>query len=632
MAVPFVKPRPGDDMNGYINGEWEANTKIPDDQFAWGSFLILREDNLARCRAILEDPAQKDTLIGLLYQKALHMPASGIPACVTEAIKAISTSVTDSKSFLAMAGSDMLTRYGRSVLFHICKSEDAKDPEIRVPHISQRSLGLPDMSFYTDREDVHDEYKKYMNKITALFGCADIDAEALFGFEKQIAANHYTRTERRNPDNTYNRRDFKDVAAKLPDFFGALPSVDPAKLSYVIVETPKLLDFLVDFLPTVDPKTLRDYLLFMVADHFAPLCSEETLAAHFEFRVKRLSGQSEMDAPWKRALKQVETHLGDELGKIYVTKHFPPEAKEICRNMIEDLKDALKETLEGLEWMAAETKAEALKKLAAFGVKIGVPEEWHSIDGLWGSDMSAAVSAMQTMDLPQAHMMWQEWDWQMQEVAKFYTPPERKLWHMTPQTVNAYYHPEMNEIVFPAGILQKPFFGHEHYVQNLGAIGVVIGHEMTHGFDDQGRKYNAKGEMKDWWGEDDAKKFDERAQVVVDHYAKQTVLGKNVNGKLTLGENIADIGGLKLALRAAQKRLGVLSQEQKEMFFAAYAEIWRMVMRDEMALQRLATDPHSPTQFRINAALGHIPQWYETYNVTKNDKLYLPEGERMNIW
>ena len=624
LSHTMSAPAPGDDFNQYVNGEWLSKNSIPDDQNRWGSFMILREDNFMRCRDILEDPANKDTLVARLYRRAMATQEK-LADSLVERLKHIQDHVKDGETFQTVAGE--LLQQGISSFCHVCKSEDAKNPNLRVPHIMQAGLGLPDMSYYTEREDLHEDYKQYIVKITKIFGY-DVDAQAILDLEKKIAAMHMTRTDRRDPDKVYNKKDYSsEVAPLLPQYFTAL-NLPHTKMSYVIVENPTLLDFLKDFLPTVAGTTLRDYLTFQVANKFASISTEEAIEAHFDFNGKKLNGNKVIDPRWKRAVNQVEKYIGDELGKLYVAKHFPMEKQKECLNMVDDLKDSLGETLKSSTWMSEETKKQALEKLNKFGVKIGVPEEWHSIDGLWPQQLTD-----ESVALPDAALEWYKWDWEHEEVAKFYTPPERKLWHMTPQTVNAYYHPEMNEIVFPAGILQEPFFGLGSYEANVGAIGVVIGHEMTHGFDDQGRKYNSAGELKDWWTEADGSEFDARAKVVEEHYGSQLVLGKPVNGKLTLGENIADIGGLKLALRAARKHYGKdLTVEQYKRFFEAYALIWRMLIRDELALKFLTIDPHSPCHLRINAALAHIDEFYATFDVKEGNGMFLPKEKRMNIW
>jgi putative endopeptidase len=621
----FTPPSPADDYNMYVNGAWISTNKIPDDQTRWGSFMILNEENLARCRAICEERA--DSLIGQLYAKMMT-PASAIDPTFASFINEIHSRVADASSYFAVAAR-MLTAYGQSATFHICKSEDSKNPELRVPHLTQKGLGLPDKSYYTDRKDVHAAYATYITELCAIFGVPDVDGNAVLAFEARLAEKHLDRDKRRDPDVVYNKREWRQLA--MGTFFDSLDLADKAlsDMTYAIVDNPALLEHIASVVADTDVATLRAHLIFSFADHVAPYATSAAQERRFEFRGRVLSGQKSNDPLWKRSVRVVESLLGDELGKEYVARHFPGSKREECSSMVGDLRTALKETLEALDWMAPATKEHALLKLSRFGVKIGVPTQWHSIEGLWdGVDVKTA-------SLGELLAKWFEWDWRYQEVAKFYTPPERELWHMTPQTVNAYYHPEMNEIVFPAGILQKPFFGFETYEENLGAIGVVIGHEMTHGFDDQGRKYNALGELKDWWTQEDAKEFDIRAATVRDHFGSIQVQGKNVNGQLTLGENIADIGGIKLALRALRIHYGgddKVSEDILKRFFTAYAGIWRMIVRPETELKLLAIDPHSPCHLRINAALGHIAEFAKVYGVKEGNGMYLPPNKRMSIW
>jgi putative endopeptidase len=621
----FEVPPPSQDFNMHVNGQYFATTQIPDDQFEWGSFVVLSEDNLVRCRAICEERSQM--LIGRIYTKMMT-PPQHIDPVFASFIDTIHKRVSDSATYFAVAA-EMLTTFGHSATFHICKSEDARNPNIRVPHLSQRGLGLPDKSYYYEREDLHDAYAAYVADICRIFGVPDVDGRSVLAFEKKLAEKHLDREKRRDPDVVYNKREWRQL--KMGTFFDFLDLADKATsdMTYAVVDNPEFLDHFEHVVGETDAAVLRAHLIFSFADHVAPYATEEAVTRRFEFHGKVLSGQQAIDPPWKRAVKAVEALLGDELGKEYCARHFPPQKRDVCAQMVGDLKVALKETLEKLDWMAAETKEHALLKLSRFGVKIGVPAQWHSIDGLWdGVDVQATP-------LAQLVYLWYQWDWRLQEVAKFYTPPERDLWQMTPQTVNAYYHPELNEIVFPAGILQPPFFGFGTYEENVGAIGVVIGHEMTHGFDDEGRKYNAFGELKDWWTTEDAKEFEIRAAAVRDHYGSIRVQDRNINGQLTLGENIADIGGLKLALRALRIHYGGAANVSADIltrFFKAYAGVWRVMVRPETELMELATDPHSPPRFRINAALGHVPEFYETFGVQEGDSMFLAAQARMRIW
>jgi putative endopeptidase len=621
VTMPFERPAPSEDFNGWINGEWEASTTIPDDQNRWGSFMILREENLERCRALCEDAENNATVTGQLYWTAMT-PVENTPDALEDLLRSVELNVNDSNAFLAQAGE--LFQLGVSSFLHLCKSEDAKNPELRVPHISQAGLGLPDKSYYTDRLDLHQDYKGYISSITQTFG-RTVNAEEILSLEKKIAELHLTRVERRDPHKVYNNLPWETVRSWLPEFFDHLNIYNHCEMRHVIVESPPLVEGLREVISRTDPQVLREYLVFQICNKFAPLSTEKAIDIHFSFHGTRLSGNKAIEPRWKRSVAVVERFIGDELGKLYVAKYFPAEKQQKCLEMVNELKGALGETLRGLGWMTDATKKEALSKLDRFGVKVGVPEQWHDIDGLWADGLGES--------LVRAAMRWYAWDWHHQEVRKFYTPPERKLWHMTPQTVNAYYHPEMNEIVFPAGILQVPFFGFDSFEENIGAIGVVIGHEMTHGFDDQGRQYDSEGRLRDWWTEEDSKEFTRRAKVVEDHYARQIVCGKHVDGKLTLGENIADIGGIKLALRALKSFYkSQMTRDHLVRFFESYAKIWRMVIREEMALKLLAIDPHSPSHLRINAALGHVEEFYQTYGVREGDKMFVDPEARMDIW
>lgn len=610
---------PGDDFDEYINGEWKRNNTIPDDQTRWGSFTILRDDNLNRLKETCENDRG---IVGQFYHTLMQPTvkrSTTIQGLVERAM-----AVKDHREYLALAGE--LFTHGVTTLLHVCKSADDKDPDTYIPRVFQSGLGLPDMSYYTEREDVHEDYLRYVASACGYYD-VPIDTAAFLEFEKQIAANYLTRTELRDNERTYNKMPYNAVRDLLPEFFDALG----AEMKDVIVSNTRLLPFLQGYLPTVPVETLRAHLAFRVIRTFADVDTDEMLHANFEFYGKKLGGQLELRPRWKRHIDMVNAYIGDELGKQYVAKFFPEDKQKMCTEMVSTLKTVLAEIIGEQDWMSEETRAEAQRKLELLGTdKVGVPKKYHSVDGLWAEGVpSDPVTAL---------LDWGKWDWTHEECRLFYTKVDRELWGMSPQTVNAYYSPVMSEIVFPAGILQPPFFG-DTMVECLGAIGVVIGHEMTHAFDDEGRKYNSKGEMKDWWTPEDAVEFDLRTKTVDDHYSRQVICGENVNGKLTLGENIADIGGLRIALRALRRYYGsasgsdaALGNHVYQRFFQSYAKIWGFLIRDETAKKLLKIDPHAPATCRINAALAHIPEFYETYDVRPNHKLYLPSEQRMRIW
>lgn len=613
-----ASPHPGDDFDEYVNGEWKLNTEIPADQSRWGSFLILRDENLGRLRKICES----DTgLVGQLYTQLME---DGQKSEIVQQLVQRAESITNYREYLALAGE--LFRQNITTLVHICKTADDKDPDTYVPRVFQSGLGLPDMSYYTEREDVHEDYLAYVQFACQHYGHTP-DTAALLQFEKDIAAHHLTRVQQRDPKATYNKLEYTQVRGWLPEYFDALQMPE---MSHIIVSNPKHLEYLSTYLPTVDIATLRSHLVFRIVHNFADVDTDELLNAMFSFYGQKLNGQPELRAKWKRCIDRMNDLVGDELGKLYVAQYFPEDKQKLCSEMVNNLIDVLSTTLDQQTWMSEATRAEAQRKLSNLGVnKVGAPSKYHSIEGLWTDEEgNRALPATVVETLQQ----WGQWDWSHEECRLFNTPVDKELWGMTPHTVNAYYHPTMSEIVFPAGILQAPFFGGT-VEENLGGIGVVIGHEMTHGFDDQGRQYDADGELRDWWTEQDSEEFNRRTKPVEEHYSSKVVCGEHVNGKLTLGENIADIGGLKIALRALRQHYGDhLTRDHLATFFRSYARVWGFLVREEYAKKLLTIDPHSPATCRINAALAHVPEFYSTFEVTSEHKLYLAPEKRMSIW
>lgn len=604
---------PGDDFDDFANGKWRANTQIPDDETRWGSFIILRNSNLDRLKEICE---KDHGIVGQLYTSLMQLK-NGRSETVRKLVERV-LGIKDHREYLSLAGE--LFTYGIRTLMHVCKTADDKDPDTYVPRIHQSGLGLPDMSYYTEREDVHSDYLKYV-KFACGYYDVDVDAQAFFSFEKEIASHYFTNTQLRDRDLTYNKLPYSEVQELLPEYFKALNL--PA-MTDIIVTNPELLKFLSVYLSKVPVETLRTHLVFHIVNNFAEVDADDLVNAMFEFYGKKLNGQKQLRPLWKRRIDMMNMYVGDELGKLYVEKYFPEAKQRLCSEMVQSLLKVLAEIIDNQDWMSAETKEEAQRKLSKLGTdKIGAPKKYHTTEGLWNDSVP--------IDSVTALMEWGIWDWTHEECRLFYTKVDRELWDMTPQTVNAYYSPVMSEIVFPAGILQPPFFG-EDMVECLGGIGVVIGHEMTHAFDDEGRKYNADGELKDWWSANDSLEFEKRTKTVEEHYSRQVMFGKHVDGKLTLGENIADIGGLKIALRALRKHYRVVTTDMYDRFFRAYAKVWGFIIREETAKKMLVIDPHAPPSCRINVALAHVPEFYETYDVQEHHKMYLPPDQRMNIW
>jgi len=608
------------DFDQYVNGQWKQENSIPDDQTMYGNFIILREENLAKLRTICESDIG---LVGKLYSKALVVPTR-ISLYVQDLLLDINN-ISSINDYLAVASN--LFKNGIQSLFHICKSADDKNSDMNVPHIFQTgALGLPDKVYYFDEDKsaLRAYYLLFIKELATLYDIQDFSALNVFAFEQTIAELHLARAECRDSDKTYNKMSATEVHSCLPTYFGNL---NLPEMSYYIVQNPKLLQNISEVINNTSLDTLKQHLLLRVMLTLASFQTEEIVNLNFDFYGKKLQGQKQIKEPWKRALDKVSFFVGDELGKLYIEKHFDNLKSQQCYEMIIHIKTALYHKLDQSQWMSPQTIELAKKKLDVFKAQLGGPEEYHSIDGLW-------VNNELDTDISNIRLSWGVWDWKFEECDKFYTPVNKKLWGMNPQEVNACFNANENKIIFPAGILQLPFFGFDTPEQNLGGIGAVIAHEITHGFDDEGRKYNDKGELSEWWTAEDISKYKELAEVVKEHYSSLTFMDKPVNGSLTLGENIADIGGVKLALEA----LKVYYPNQEipfdvyDRFFKTYANVWRMLTRKEVAHQRLITDPHSPAPIRINAVLSHIDEFYKTYGVTSEDALYLPPEKRMSIW
>lgn len=593
----------------YVNGEWLAANPIPADQVRWGSFAILNDENCARVKHLCETT---DSTIAKLYASYMALPET-ISPCVAELFAPINA-ITCVSDCLAAVGK--MCKMQLFPFFIVDSLQDAKNPETVVPGIFQAGLGLPDMSYYTERTDTHERYKAYMSELMGLYGIP-IDVEGVFAFETRLAALHLTRVERRDADLRYNKWSAAELSETLPEVFDAL-GVD---MPYAIVQNVKLLRGLRELLATTPIEIVKDFMRFDLANSFAGHACAATDAAHFEFYDKFLSGRKVQEPRWKRAVAFLQSAMQDDMSRLYQAHYFPPEKSATCKAMIDDIRVALGQILAESTWMSDATKAVAAEKLTRFGVKIGGPEVPEPCCSEF-ADTSDFVTHLVTLG---------QWNWR-KVCGEIYKPVNKHRWEMCAATVNAYFHPTMNEIVFPAGILQPPFFGFDTYEENIGAIGVVIGHEMTHGYDDEGSKYNQFGELKEWWSDADRAEFTARAGVVEEHYGSKTFRGKPVNGKLTLGENIADIGGLKIALRALKNHYEVVPPDVYKRFFTAYATVWRLNITDECAHKFLAIDPHAPTELRVNCALAHIPEFYEVYGVKEGDGMYLAPEKRMSIW
>ena len=635
--------RPGDDFFAYVNGKWVAETDMPSDKSRYGTFDILRDESQENVKAIIEMSATGDFAkgsdeqkVGDLYKSYLDMDArnaKGVAPLQPE-LKRIAAIANYSDLAVYFAGA---SRRGYGTPFALAQFSDMKNPEYYGIYAFQSGLGLPDREYYfTDDEKsatLRDKYVEHIAKMYDLAGMADgaTAADTIMALETRLADKQMKKEDTRNPAANYN----KVVTAELP---GVMPQFnwDGYLAEAGIAEADGLILYMTDYMRALDEiivdtdlETWRTYLSWKVLDGAASTLNAALDEQNFEFFGKTLSGTEEQRKPWRRAVDTVNGSVGEIVGKVYVKNHFPPEAKERMLTLVGNLSHAYEKSIKELEWMGEDTKAQALDKLSKFTPKIGYPDEWRdysaldiTADDLFGNLERARAAEYQ------------------RELDRQGGPVDRSEWGMTPQTVNAYYQPTLNEIVFPAAILQPPFFDLEaDEAVNYGAIGAVIGHEIGHGFDDQGSRFDGDGVLRNWWTDEDRAEFKKRTDKLVEQYsAFKPFDDLSVNGEYTLGENIGDLGGISIGLLAynmslqgeAAPVIDGLTGEQR--VFLGYGQVWRGKIRDEALRQRIATDPHSPGVYRANGAVRNVPEFYEAFDVQEGDALYLPPEERVKIW
>jgi predicted metalloendopeptidase len=529
--------------------------------------------------------------------------------------------------------------FGGNVFFRFGSGQDDKDSTHEIAQAGQGGLGLPDRDYYTKTDDaskkIRDQYVAHVTKMLTLLGepaaKAGDDAKKILAMETSLAQASRTRVELRDPQKNYNKMKQSELQALTPDwnwvdYFKEINLSEPGDIN---VRQP---DFFKAGNTTFTSTPIDDwkaYLRWHLINAMAPDLSKDFVNEDFSFKETTLRGTKQIKPRWKRVVTSTDGAIGEALGKLYVADNFPPEAKARALELVNNLKEALADRIKTLEWMDEPTKQEALKKLAAFTVKIGYPDKWRDYSLLKIDRGPFVLNAIRAENFESNR-----------ELNKIGKPVDRTEWGMTPPTVNAYYNPNMNEIVFPAGILQPPFFyAKADDAMNYGGIGAVIGHEMTHGFDDQGRQFDATGNLRDWWSPESAAKFKERSQAIVTQYSEYEPLpGLHVNGELTQGENIADLGGVKLAYAALQKAQAGKPQPKidgytpEQRFFLSFAQIWRSKQRDEDLKLRLNTDPHSPAHYRTNGPLSNLPEFAKAFNLPDNSPMIRPPDKRVNIW
>jgi putative endopeptidase len=646
--------RPQDDFYRFVNGTWLEKTQIPPDRSNYGSFQVLQDSIQQSLRAIAEsaaaDPGKAGTdrqLVGDLF--ASYMDAAAAeragPAMLAAEFAAIDA-IKDSGALVDYFGRTQrryvnaplgTENFGAAAPLAATVNGDAKEPGVNALYVDQFGLGMPDPDYYLKNEgrfaETRGKYESYVRDLLTMAGRdgAAESASAVLALETRLAGVQWPRVELRDPVKAYNPYDLEAAAALTPGFDWPrwLAAAGIPATSKLIVGQPSYFVGLAAALREVPLDTWKDYLRARVADDHAPLMGGKFEQAAFDFHERTLAGVQQMRPRWERGLQQVEFVMGEPLGRLYVAKHFPPDAKAHMDALVQNLLATFGTSIDELEWMGPATRRAAHDKLAKFTVKIGYPDKWQPLP-----DVTVRRDALvaNVMALREAN--------RVREFAEVGKPVDRSRWRMTPQTVNAYYSPLTNEIVFPAAILQPPFFdARADDAVNYGGIGGVIGHEVSHGFDDQGRKFDGDGTLRDWWTADDDAKFQGRSGRLVDQYAAFSPLaGTNVNGKLTLGENIGDLSGLTVAYKAYRRSLAgreapVLDGfTGDQRFFIGWGQIWPRKFREEELRRRLLTDTHSPTEYRVNGVVRNMPGFDSSFDVRQGDKLYLPPDLRVTIW
>ncbi len=634
---------PADDFFRYCNNNWMKNNPIPEEYSTFGAFTEIDQRNEILIQEIIDEVSQDaNAAQGSVAQKIRDFYNAGMD---TVAINERGYSELlpyfemidnlNDKAQLAML-MGKLHSDGIGGFFGAGGSSDPKNAEMVIMHLYQGGLSLTDRDDYLKEEtqEMRDKYVEHVAKMFELTGTAP-DAAAdkakrILALETEMAKNSMSRVERRDPDKTYNMRTLVELQKSTPNFDWNtyFKNADAPTIESLNVGMPDYIAALGKIISKTDLETLKDYLRWKVIHGSASMLSSDLDAENFNFYGNYLYGQEVQQPRWRRVLDATSGCLGEAVGQLYVEKHFPAEAKARMLELVGNLRVALGERIKNLEWMSEDTKAKALVKLDAFNVKIGYPDKWKDYSKYEVTPESYFENVHRAIRFENER-----------DMAKIGKPVDKDEWFMTPQTVNAYYSPEMNEIVFPAAILQPPFFNMDaDDAINYGGIGVVIGHEMTHGFDDQGCKYDEKGNLNNWWTEEDSKKFNERTAQLAKLFDEFQVRGYQINGQLTLGENIADLGGLNVAWDAyqmtdeakANKSIDGFTPAQR--FFISYGTIWRNNSRDKYLERQVVTDVHSPAEARVNRTLGSMPHFYEAFEIPAESKMYIAPEERAAIW
>jgi putative endopeptidase len=633
----------GDNFHQFVNGTWLKKNKIPDDKASYGTFNMLDDQSKKEVKIIIEEAAKSNADEGTDEQKIGDF-YNAFTDMKTRDVKGIAPLMDDFKKIDAISNYSQLARLfgylgkmGVSTPLQFYISEDLKDPMQYSVSSWQGGLGLPEREYYLSKDKkmaaIREQYVVFIEKLLSMMGDTSFKSNSLkiMNLETMLATYHMKKEETRDPIKSYNKYRIDDIKKLLPnfDYKAMLASLEVDKEKSIIisqVDYTKKLDQIITNTPL---ETWKIYLKFGLMNAMASDLTSELNDINFNFYEKALSGTPKQEELWKRGVAAVNRSLGEVIGKVYVKKHFSPEAKERMNTLVKNLLDAYSESIKSLDWMGENTKKQALDKVSKFTVKIGYPDKWRDYSSLKIDKKDHYGNVKRSLEFEYNRMK-----------NKLGKPVDKTEWGMTPQMVNAYYNPSMNEIVFPAAILQKPFFDmNADDAINYGGIGSVIGHEIGHGFDDQGSKFDGNGVMKDWWTKEDLTAFKTKTSALVTQYNSFKVFPDlSLNGEFTLGENIGDLGGLSIAIKAYKKSLN--GQEAKKIdgftgiqrVFIGWGQNWLHKSREEALRNSIASDPHSPPKYRVNGIVRNVPEFYDAFGIKPTDSLFLAPEKRVKIW
>lgn len=634
---------PGADFYQYVNDGWLSSTQIPADRSNYGAFTALEDDTLDAVRKIIETAAADENAtagsdmqkVGDFYRSFTNLNRRNeLGIKPVDPLLAQVAAIKDKSQIMPLAAT--LYRQGVGGVVSTYVEPDARRSDQYALYLSQSGISLPDRDYYLKDDARYRELQAALRAYTAdMFRAIGVDqpeqrAQAVYDLELELARAQWTNVANRDPITTYNKLTHPDLAAKVPSIQwpGFVNGAGFEKATSVIVRQVSFLEGVNQLIDSVPLQTWKDYFSYQVMDSYAPVLTEALEKRHFDFHETAISGVTEQKPLWRRAVEATNRVVGEIVGKLYVEQNFSPAAKARMLELVDNLKVAAATRIDALEWMSAATKRQARDKLAKFSTKIGYPDKWKDYSQLTIDDdvVGNYIRASQ-FEIGR-------------DIAKLGAPIDRTEWHMTPQTINAYYNPLMNEIVFPAAILQPPFFNMQaDDAVNYGGIGAVIGHELSHGFDDKGSQYDGNGNLRNWWTEEDRVEFERRAQTLVQQYNEYKPFeDMSVNGELTLGENIGDLGGLNFAYTAYQTSLGGKPAKEidgfsgDQRFFLGWGQVWRRLYREPELRRRLLGDPHSPSRYRVIGIVSNMEPFYQAFPIKEGEPMYLAPDKRVRIW